>query len=326
MRVKQPLRSMFDLLFFKSPLEAQLIVTRRCNLSCGYCTEFDNYSAPVPLELLKERIDAIHRLRVVNTSLLGGEPLMHPDIVELVEYCNRKNQVSITTNGFLLTKKLIEKLNEAGLSNLQISIDALDTDRTGYIQKSLKKLLPKLEILREHADFDVHANIVLCESTKSAFMETVSRIRAMGFNVSVGLMHDGKGQVEIEGEEYLQLWEKYFQSGEPYPLSDYDYGRKLLQGEKPKWQCRSGSRYLYVDEFGLVQYCSSQRNRLNKPLTEYGFRDLRKQSQQHKGCEEGCSILCVYRDSMVDNQPKETLKAAYQVLSQKLFRPSTSNL
>ena len=324
MRVKQPLRSAIDLLFFQSPLEAQLIVTRRCNLSCGYCTEFDNYSSPVPLEVLKERIDAIHRLRVVNTSLLGGEPLMHPNIVELVEYCNRKNQVSITTNGYLLTKKLVKKLNEAGLSNLQISIDAIETDRTGYIQKSLKKLLPKLEILREYANFDVHANIVLCESTKSAFMETVSRIRALGFNVSVGLMHDGEGQIEIEGDEYLKLWDKYFKNGEPYPLSDYDYGRKLLQGQKPKWKCRSGSRYLYVDESGLVQYCSSQRNRLNKPLTEYRLRDLRKQSQQYKGCEEGCSLLCVYRDSMIDNQPKETLKVAYKVLSQKFFSPLKS--
>ncbi|MEO1006316.1 MAG: radical SAM protein, partial [Cyanobacteria bacterium J06638_38] len=190
MRVKQPLRSAIDLLLLKSPLEAQLIVTRRCNLSCGYCTEFDNHSQPVPLELLKERIDAIHRLRVVNTSLLGGEPLMHPDIVEIVKYCDRQNQVSITTNGFLLTKKLIKKLNEAGLSNLQISIDALEIDRTGYIQKSLQKLLPKLEILREHANFDVHANIVLCESTKLAFIETAAKIRALGFSVSVGLMHD----------------------------------------------------------------------------------------------------------------------------------------
>ena len=319
MRVEQPLRSVINLLFFKSPLEAQLIVTRRCNLSCGYCTEFDNYSEPVPLELLKERIDAIHRLRVVNTSLLGGEPLMHPDIVEIVKYSNRKNQVSITTNGFLLTEKLIKQLNEAGLSNLQISIDALETDRTGYIQKSLKKLLPKLELLQKHANFDVHANIVLCESTKSAFIETSAKIRDLGFNVSVGLMHDEKGQIEIEGDEYLQLWEEYFQSGEPYPLNDYDYGKKLLRGEKPKWKCRSGSRYLYVDESGLVQYCSFQRNRLNKTLTEYTLRDLKQQSQQYKGCEEGCSLLCVYRDSMLDNEPKEMLKGAYKLLSQKFL-------
>ena len=318
MQVKQPLRSAIDLLFFKSPLEAQLIVTRRCNLSCGYCSEFDHHSSPVPLELLKERIDAIHRLRVVNTSLLGGEPLMHPDIVEIVRYCDRQNQVSITTNGFLLNEKLVKQLNEAGLSNLQISIDTFEPDRTGYIQKSLRKLLPKLKILQQHANFDVHANIVLCESTKSTFMETVAQIRAFGFKVSVGLMHDESGKVEIEGEEYLQLWDKYFQQEEPYPLSDYDYGKKLLQGKKPQWKCRSGSRYLYVDEFGLVQYCSSQRNRLNKPLAEYKLKDLKQQSQQYKGCEQGCSLLCVYRDSMLDNEPKQMLKGAYKVLSQTL--------
>ena len=57
MRVKHPLRSAFDVFVLKAPVEAQLIVTRRCNLSCGYCSEYDNFSAPVPLETLKERID-----------------------------------------------------------------------------------------------------------------------------------------------------------------------------------------------------------------------------------------------------------------------------
>ena len=88
----------------------------------------------------------------------------------------------------------------------------------------------------KHANFDVHANIVLCESTKLSFIETLTKIRAFGFNVSVGLMHDEEGQIEIEGDEYLRLWDELFQSGEPYPLNDYDYGRKLLQGEKPKSQ------------------------------------------------------------------------------------------
>ena len=234
MHVKHPLRTAANLLFFKTPLEAQLIVTRRCNLSCGYCTEYDNYSPPVPLDTLKERIDAIHRLCVVNTSILGGEPLMHPEIVEIVEYCNRKNQVSITTNGFLLTEKLIKKLNDAGLSNLQISIDALDTDPTRYIQKSWQKLLPKLELLNKHATFDVHANVVLCESTKQTFQETVKKIRAFGYHVSVGLVHSDKGQIQITGDDYIKLWDEHFESGAPFTEIDYDYGRKLLQGEKPK--------------------------------------------------------------------------------------------
>ncbi|MBE9041149.1 radical SAM protein [Oscillatoriales cyanobacterium LEGE 11467] len=316
MRVKRPVRAVANLFFFKTPLEAQLIITRRCNLSCGYCTEYDNYSQPVPFDVLKERIDAIHRLNALNITLLGGEPLMHPDLVEIVKYCARKNQVSITTNGFLLTQSIIEQLNKSGLSNLQISIDTLETDSTRYIQKSLKKLLSKLELLKKYANFDVHANVVLCESTKETFKETVDRIRDFGFHVSIDLFHDGNGKLQVRGEDYLQLWNEHFESGAPFTTLDLEYGQKLLQGQSPKWKCRAGSRILYIDEFGLVQYCSSQRDRLNKPITEYTLSDLREQSKNYKGCEEGCSLLCAYRNSMLDNESGKVAKEVYKAFSQ----------
>ncbi|MEO0373732.1 MAG: radical SAM protein [Cyanobacteria bacterium P01_A01_bin.17] len=312
MRIKRPLKTITDVLVFKTPLEAQLIITRRCNLSCGYCTEYDHTSAPIPLSDLKDRIDAIHRLGVINISLLGGEPLMHPDLMEIIEYGSRHSQVSMTTNGFLLKKELIDQLNVAGLSNLQISIDALESDPTHYIQKSLNKLISKLELLKEHATFDVHANVVMCEATKDTFTETVNQIRGFGFYVSVGLIHDDRGQVQVQGDDYIKLWDQHFANRSSHTSLDYNYGRQLLQGQQPEWICRAGSRFLYIDEFGLTQYCSSQRNRLNKPITDYTRADLQAQFQKQKGCESGCSILCVYRDSMLDNQPLAMVKDAYQ--------------
>src|SRR5688572_28437482 len=62
------------------PLIANLIVTRRCNLSCGYCYEYDQVSPPVPLDVLKERVDHIARLRAVFVTLTGGESLLNPDL------------------------------------------------------------------------------------------------------------------------------------------------------------------------------------------------------------------------------------------------------
>jgi MoaA/NifB/PqqE/SkfB family radical SAM enzyme len=308
MYVKSPLRTAASLLFLKAPLEAQLIVTRRCNLSCGYCTEYDDYSPPVPFETLKERIDALHRLRVVNISILGGEPLMHPQIGEIVEYGNTKAQVSITTNGFLLNEKIVERLNQAKLGNMEISIDTIEKDRTGYIQKSLKTLAPKLTMLKKIAKFDVHINLVLCERTKDLFKETIEEFSKFGFFLGLDLLHEPDGRVAIQGKEYLDLWEHYYKSGIPFSYMDYSYGKQLLEGKRPKWKCRAGSRVLYVDEFGKVQYCSSQRGKLNIPVTEYTFKDLRREHKKFKGCEDGCGLLCVYRDSMLDNAPLTTVK------------------
>jgi molybdenum cofactor biosynthesis enzyme MoaA len=70
--------------------------------------------------------------------MLGGEPLMHPDIAELVAYAGRKSNTSVVTNGFLLRNGVIDALNKAGLNNLTVSIDTLHADPTRYIQKSLR--------------------------------------------------------------------------------------------------------------------------------------------------------------------------------------------
>src|SRR5687768_1718870 len=128
MRVKSPLKALSSLIWHRAPIEAQLIVTRRCNLSCGYCTEYDDHSPEVPFETLKQRIDALHRLKVINIAMLGGEPLLHSRIADVIAYADRHAQVSMTTNAFLLSDKLIDELNGSGLANLQVSIDAAAPD------------------------------------------------------------------------------------------------------------------------------------------------------------------------------------------------------
>lgn len=309
MQVKHLLRSVPRILFTNAPLDAQLIVTRRCNLTCGYCSEYDATSEPVPLEDLKRRIDALHRLHSANITLLGGEPLMHPDLAAIVAYAGRKSNTSVVTNGFLLRERAIEALNEAGLNNLTVSIDALNADPTRYIQKSFRSLRTRLERLHRLARFDVHVTAVLCKESKDDFQELVREIQAYGFRMSVNLIHDDKGVITIGGEPYADLYEEFYRDGKPFTYIDYDYGKKLLDGERPSWKCRAGARYLYVDEVGNVQLCASQMGRLERPIETYTVADLDEQAKTSKGCEEGCSVGCAYRCSLVDNDRSKFVKA-----------------
>lgn len=323
MQVKNLLSAVPRILFTQAPLDAQLIVTRRCNLSCGYCSEYDNFSEPVPVDELKRRIDVLHRLRSANITMLGGEPLMHPDIAELVAYAGRKSNTSVVTNGFLLRNGTIEALNEAGLNNLTVSIDTLHADPTRYIQKSLRSLRTRLERLQRLARFDVHVTAVLCESSRDEFKQLMREIEGFGFRMSVNLIHNSKGYVTIEGQPYLDLYEQFYREGKPFTYLDYEYGKKLLQGERPDWKCRAGARYLYVDEFGKVQLCASQLGRLDKPLEEYTAADLKEQSESSKGCEEGCSVGCAFRCSLVDNDKPQFVKSVLRGFIKGTLRDSS---
>src|SRR5262245_13289329 len=126
------------------PLYAQVVVTDDCNLDCAYCDEYTPGAPPVPLAVLKSRVDALDRLGVLAYDLLGVEPLMHPDLAALVSHIKGKrggsNAVTIITNGFLLTGQTIDALNAAGLDFMQVSVDSLVP--TPLSKKSLKTVLP----------------------------------------------------------------------------------------------------------------------------------------------------------------------------------------
>jgi len=59
------------------PVDAHLIPMRRCNLSCTYCSEFDDFSKPVPTAEMLRRVDMLAALGTSIVTLSGGEPLLH---------------------------------------------------------------------------------------------------------------------------------------------------------------------------------------------------------------------------------------------------------
>ncbi len=142
------------------PILAHIIPIRRCNLSCTYCNEFDDFSKPVPLETMKRRVDELARLGTMIVTFSGGEPLLHPELDEIIAHVRKYPIIAgIITNGYLLTADRIQRLNRAGLDHLQISIDNVMPDDVS--KKSLKVLDKKLQLLAEHADFHVNINSVV---------------------------------------------------------------------------------------------------------------------------------------------------------------------
>src|SRR5207237_8098200 len=99
------------------PFLAQIVVTRRCNLSCGYCNEYDDHSPPIPFETLDRRLLKLHQLRTWVVCLTGGEPTLHPELVRIVSRLGqlRVRRRQLITNRNLLTPTVMDALNVARL-------------------------------------------------------------------------------------------------------------------------------------------------------------------------------------------------------------------
>src|SRR5215510_107445 len=65
---------------------AHIIPMRRCNLACGYCNEYDQTSKPIPLDVMKKRLDKLADLGTSIITISGGEPMMHPELDEIIRY------------------------------------------------------------------------------------------------------------------------------------------------------------------------------------------------------------------------------------------------
>src|SRR5436305_3149855 len=66
------------------PILAHIIPMRRCNLACTYCNEFDDFSKPVPLETMYDRLDRLAELGTTIITISGGEPLLHPELDNVI--------------------------------------------------------------------------------------------------------------------------------------------------------------------------------------------------------------------------------------------------
>lgn len=283
------------------PVLAHIIPIRRCNLSCKYCNEYDAVSKPVPLETMFARIDHLAQLGTTIICISGGEPLLHPELDHIIGRVRSHGIIAgLITNGYLLTADRIKALNRAGLEHLQISIDNVQPDDIS--KKSLKVLDKKLQLLAEFAEFHVNINSVVGGGIRSPQDALVIGKRALelGFTSTVGIIHDGGGQLQPLKDDERQVYHS-MKAMEKASYARINFFQDNIANGRPNdWRCRAGARYLYVCENGLVHYCSQQRGYPAKPLELYTLDDIRREYLTEKSCAPHCTVSCVHQVSYFD--------------------------
>src|SRR2546427_9725821 len=301
-------------IFDAKALYAQLVITDDCNLSCGYCNEYTPGATPIPLPILQARVDRLDALGVLVYDLLGGEPLLHPDVVPLIRYMKatppHENLVVLITNGFLLTTQTVAALNDAGLDLLQISVDSIVPTASSH--KALKTVLPKLHMLAREARFPVKVQSVLTEQTYLQYDEFRRLLADLPFDFGFSLLHAPGGHVAIQGEHYVRL------------LAEHDlfagmrfyrqHAEEMLRGDDSRaWKCVGGSKFLYVNAAGEGQVFVQNREGF-KPSLDLTPADLPAHNRP-KACESGCALGCVRLVSHALGEPLKTLQTSLKLVS-----------
>jgi len=298
-------------LFDRKPLQCSLYVTDQCNLDCSYCTEYDNSRPHPKTEDLEEWLRKIRRLGTTRIALVGGEPLMHPDIVDLVRYCRELGfATSLTTNGFLLTPRLVDALGDAGLQVMQISVDRMTP--SPITRKSFKTILPKLDYFTR-SPINLHLTGVICEDTLGESRAVLDTGLKKGIPTEIRLVHaDQTNRFRVERGKRAELEELLDQMiaeksrGTKIHTSDaiLQYQLDLIRQKDTDWICTAGYKIFFVSTEGMFWLCSAKPT--DKHILDVSLEDLHK-NYRKKSCQAGCGIYCAVSTSMIYAQPFQVI-------------------
>ena len=259
------------------------------------------------------RVDRLAALGTTIIDVSGGEPLLHPELDEIIRRIRTHHLLAgLLTNGYLLSEERIARLNRAGLDHLQISIDNVSPDDTS--KKSLRLLDPKLQLLARHAQFAVNINSVLggsLQHPQDALM-IARRAIELGFTATVGLIHETGGQLIPLTPEQQQVYEEIQRLTAPfYSVANQNtFQRNLARACRTTGTAAPGHGTSTSARMASCTGARSSEGYPGIPLGEYSPEHLEREFHTNKPCAPLCTVSCVHRVAVLDRlreQPLETI-------------------
>ena len=254
----------------RRPISVSFEVTMRCNARCSFC-DYWKTSPNAKAEELRSFADAARFFNPMVITFTGGEPTLRRDLEDLIAAVARAVRVryiTLLTHGAMLTPERGRALWEAGLSQLNISLDYLDGrhDAARGIPGLTRKIMETIPALRALGVNDIRFNSVIKDDNLDQLMPLVRRAEELGCGVNFSVYTDFKnGNAEhLLRREQLRALEEAIAELLAYKRrrrgvivnSDYYLAQipRYARGEMRE-PCRAGIRTVHVSPTGHVKRC-----------------------------------------------------------------------
>lgn len=248
------------------PTSITIEVTKRCNATCDFCP----YWEADEVEECKDFTPAIRYFQPLHTSLTGGEPLLRKDLVDLVRQVKGVpgfRYIGLYTNGWLLNQDNVEELTQAGVNQIQVSLNYPDErhDVERGIPGLWKKLSSFLPMMAKRGYDNLSIGTFVCAENLDCVGDVARLVASWGvrhsFNTYSRLKNDNdkhvltleqmekarravddviavkhKNRNSLTSDQYLRTIPEFFQDG-----------------QRPG--CTAGDKFLYIDQEGWVKQC-----------------------------------------------------------------------
>lgn len=273
------------LMGFPMPIAMTFAVTYRCQCNCVHCSAGNHIKKneeELTTQEAKQLIDDAEKLGVTIIAFTGGEPLLREDIYELISHVNQKKAMPIMfTNGQYLTDENVQKLADAGLYSLFVSIDSPDAQE----HDNLRRMPGLYNIATEGIKKAKEKGILVGLSSYAIRSHTekgmYKKLHELGTKLGVQniILFDGvptgrmlKDTSELltddQREEIYQFSANLFRKGTVPPLSSQSW-QNSLEAYLAGIGCLAGNIQFYASAYGEIAPCD---------FTPISFGSIRKES------------------------------------------------
>jgi mycofactocin radical SAM maturase len=187
-----------------APLFVIWEITSACNLRCKHCLSDSGkpLSNELSTEEVKELIDSLAMMKVFYINFSGGEPLVRPDIFEILEYASKKSiGIDLLTNGALITKEVISRFENTNIFHVQISLDGIGKTHDAFrgINGSYERAIKAIKLLRD-ANYGVSISSAVTKQNLDEIPKIIDLAVDLGANLykTTLFMPAGRGKKNVD--------------------------------------------------------------------------------------------------------------------------------
>jgi radical SAM protein with 4Fe4S-binding SPASM domain len=284
-----------------APLFVIWEITGLCNLRCEHCLSSAGESLPNELstEEAMRLLDYLEAMKVFNINLSGGEPLMRPDIFDIIDYASQKKfSIDLLTNGALITEKVLNRLEDSNIFNVQVSIDGIGEthDRFRGRKGTYERAIDAIKLLKD-ANYNISISLTVTRQNMSEIPRIIDTAIDLGipsFKTTL-FMPAGRGKSNIDklvltrqdvkDFTYMMIEKKKevgnninIGSETEYPWLVEGLDKKRLESMKlddsSKIGCTAGSSSLYITPDGKIAPCPFLRNLTAGDVRERDIKEI----------------------------------------------------
>lgn len=318
-------------IFLPKPIYISIFLGEGCPLNCQHCS-FWKVKNPRSLNFDQgEKIISYLKswLGTFRLNFTGGEPLANKDFLKIVKFAESNGVIcGAASNGFLIDEKKASKIIDSGLSNINISLDALDQKthdfirgRKGAFQKAIQAI-KFLKAKRKKKPL-IYLNTLICKKNldhlaKIVLWAKMEDLDGVNFQPIISDHYFGAKKDLADWYKRNPLWPDDFErvsqvldelftlKKQRYPINNLEKKEiGLLKSyfqnpeKKIKNTCLIATRNFYISPEGEVQICQSLSSIGNiyrqNPQDIWRSKKAQKQRELIRRCRKSCQLLLCNR-------------------------------